>query len=43
MSIGEFKKLYCSRCGSQRCGGIFDKVWREECSNYKRLIKDERE
>lgn len=42
MTKEEFKKEYCNCCGTQRCGGVNDKEWRDGCSYY-RLFKDELE
>lgn len=31
MTKEEFEKEYCDFCGTQRCGGVNDKEWREGC------------
>lgn len=35
----EFQRFYqdnCKQCGSQRCTGVYDEVWREGCALYKK-------
>lgn len=34
MTLREFERGYCLLCGSQHCGGITDKEWREGCPYY---------
>ena len=36
MTESEFETNYCLLCGTQRCGGIHDKIFREGCSHYQK-------
>lgn len=31
-----FYRDNCESCGSQRCTGVYDEEWREECELYKK-------
>lgn len=35
MNLQEFSPKYCSMCGTQRCGGVYDEDFREGCSHYQ--------
>lgn len=41
MTFEEFNEKYCMPCGTQRCGGIYDEVWREGCPRYREEILGE--
>lgn len=36
--LEEFRKRHCELCGTQRCGGVYDEVWREGCEYYQHEI-----
>lgn len=36
--LQEFKKKHCDMCGTQRCGGVYDKIFREGCEYYRHEI-----
>ena len=38
MTLDEFQEKYCQMCGTQRCGGVYDEVFRDGCSHYQREI-----
>ena len=39
MSEEEFYKKYCKYCGSQRCTGVNDYIFREGCPFYQKEYK----
>lgn len=34
--LKNFYKENCEPCGTQRCLGVYDEVWREGCKLYKK-------
>lgn len=38
--LQKFNDDHCYFCGSQRCLGCFDEVWREGCEKFKEFIKN---
>ena len=43
MTYEEFMNKYCVLCGTQRCTGIYDKICREGCTDYRREFLNEKE
>lgn len=41
MTKTEFYERYCEVCGTQRCGGVEDTLFREGCSHYKKEFSNE--
>lgn len=39
MNIEEFINTHCNECGSQRCTGANDELWRQGCYDYKALVE----
>lgn len=38
ITLKEFEKEYCLLCGTQRCGGVYDEVFREGCEHYNKIF-----
>ena len=38
MTLNEFQNEYCKGCGTQRCGGVYDKQFRDGCEYYQHII-----
>ena len=36
MTLPDFYDKYCTMCGTNRCGGVYDVVWREGCEHFKK-------
>lgn len=40
--LEEFDKKHCQHCGTQRCLGVYDELWREGCTIWQELQKERR-
>ena len=35
MTLEEFRSKYCSICGTQRCSGVYDNIYRDGCKKLQ--------